>query len=218
MPLAVFPFFQCNAVFFGKTARLFIGSDLRKINARILFDRIFHRKPFPLGEIDLRPAERHLQTAAGFDCNALIKFFHKVHHFEIIDVCLIHFHRGKFGVVRRIHPFVAEDSAQFVHLFKSAHDETFQIQFGLNSQVHVQIERVVMRFERPRVRPDLDGQKNGSVRFQEALFVEISANFADDFRTAEERFAHVFVHDQIDVTQAVFHIDVHKSVVFFGQR
>ena len=72
-------------------------------------------------------------------------------------------------------------------------------------------------FKRARVRADFEGEQNGRFRLDKALSVEKGANAAHDPRAAEKRFFYVLVHDQIDVTETVFHVLIYQPVVLFGQ-
>ena len=89
---------------------------------------------------------------------------------------------------------------------------------GLDAEIHIDVERVVVRLEGAGVRADLEGQQDGGIHLHIPVRIEVRAHGGDDLRAAEEGLAHVLVHDEVDVAETVLHIDVLQPVVLFGQR
>ncbi len=70
----------------------------------------------------------------------------------------IEFHHGEFRIVTNVHTFIAEGTIQFKYTFKTADNQSLQIKFGRNTEVHVHIEGIVMSDERllQKLRPESD--------------------------------------------------------------
>ena len=75
-----------------------------------------------------------------------------------------------------------------------------------------------MRFKGTGVGADLQRKENGGLHLHKPVSVKVCADLAHDLRAARKQGAHVFVHDEIDVPQAVLQILIDKAVVLFGQR
>ena len=218
MPFRLFALFELDMVLCGKPLRLFVGRDERKIDARILLHGFRHRHALPVGKIDRGTLIADLLRAAHFLCDVPIHALDEVHHVAVIDVRLIHFDGRELGVVRGVHALVAEDAAHLVDALEAAHDEALQIELRLDAKIHVDVERVVVRLERTGVRADLEGQQDGGIHLHIPVRIEVPAHRGDDLRATEEGLAHILVHDEVDVAEAVLHIDVLQPVVLFGQR
>lgn len=98
--------------------------------------------------VDLGALVCDLRRAADLLRKLRVHFDNKVHHALVIRVRLIKLDRREFGVVLRVHALVSEDSADLVYAVESADDQPFQIKLRLDAQVHIHVERVVMRDER----------------------------------------------------------------------
>ena len=81
----------------------------------------------------------------------------------------------EFGIVLGADPLVAKDAADLVDLFDAADQQPLEVQFQGDPQVEVDVERVVMRHERPGRRPAGDGVQRRRLDFTEAAVVEVSA-------------------------------------------
>ena len=137
---SVFAFFDFHALFLGTRSCIGIRCPVVVVHAGILLDSFCHCQTFP------RFAQTNVCTLIGNDvlaadllCQCAVHIFDQIHHAVIIGVCLIHFDRGKFRIVRGIHALVPEDASHFIHTVETADDQLFQIQFGFDTQKHVHV-------------------------------------------------------------------------------
>ena len=115
---------KLNVLLLSDSDSLFIGLDLRKINARILLDSLYHSKTLPMSEVDLLALIRDLGRAANSNDELLHHFLNKIHHTNEIGISLIKLDAGKLGVVLGVHTLVTEDTADLVDLLKAAYDKS----------------------------------------------------------------------------------------------
>ena len=128
-----------------------------KVDACVLSDRLNHRDSFKrFVKVQIHAVEGDFARAANFVCNVSEHTFGDVHHTVNVGVCLVKFQQSELGIMALIHTFVSENSADFVNFFKPADDKAFKIKFQSNTKVHIDIERVVVRNERPCVRAARD--------------------------------------------------------------
>ena len=109
-----------------------------------------------------------------------VQIFCQIHHAVEIRVGLIEFHQCKLRIVLCIHTLIAENPADLIHLFKSANDQTLEVQFQRNAQLQVLIQRIEMRKEGSCRGAAGILNQHGRLDLQEPLSVEISPNAADD--------------------------------------
>ena len=64
---------------------------------------------------------------------------------------------------------------------------------------------------------DLEGSQNGGVHLQEALFVQISTNFAHDLAALHKGVLYAGVHDQVHIALAITHFGIGEAMELFGQ-
>ena len=64
-----------------------------------------------------------------------IEVFSKIHHTVVVGICLIKLHKSKLRVMTGVNTLVTEYSADFVNLFKSAYDKSFEVKFKRNSEL-----------------------------------------------------------------------------------
>ena len=100
-------------------------------------------------EVDRRVAPGKLERLAGGMDRVDDAGLGQVHHRAVVAVGLVGFEHREFGVVLLADPLVAIDAAKLVHAFDAADHQPLQMQFQRDPQVEVDVERVVVRFERP---------------------------------------------------------------------
>ena len=149
--------------------------------------------------------------------NGTEHFFCDVHHAVIVCVSLIQFHQGKFWVMTNGDTFVTEYTADFIHTFKTADDQTFQRQFQSDTAVHVDIQCVMVCDERSCGSAAGNGLQYRCFHFQEALAVQEFTDFCDDAGTFDECVTHFGVYDQVQISLTVTQFLVFQTVEFFGQ-
>ena len=117
-----------------------------------------------------------------------------------------------------VHALVAEDTAHLVHTLQAAHDQPLQVQLGGDAHIHINVERIVMRDERPRVRAARDGAEHGRLDLHEAEVVEVAAQERHKFRADLKIPLALGIDDEVDVTLTVAQLLILQAVELLGQR
>ena len=104
----------------------------------------------------------------------------QVHHGAVVAVGLVQLHHGEFGIVPRADALVAEDPADLVDLLDAADQQPLQVQLQGDAQEQIDVERVVVRDERPGRGAAGDGVQRRRLDLAEAPVVEVAADGADD--------------------------------------
>ena len=84
------------------------------------------------------------------------------------------------GLCLRADALVAEDPADLVDLLDAADQQPLEVQLQGDAQEQVDVERVVVRDERPGRGAAGDGVQRRRLDLAEALAVEVAADGADD--------------------------------------
>ena len=92
----------------------------------------------------------------------------------IVRVGLIELEHGELGIVLRRDAFVAEIAIDLVDALQAAHHQALQIQLRRDAQIQIDIERVVVRDERPRRRAAVEGLQHGRFHFQKAARLPVA--------------------------------------------
>ena len=106
----------------------------------------------------------------------------QVHEVAVVGVRLVQLQHRELGVVPRRQPFVAEVAVDLVDALEAADDEPLQVQLGRDAQVHVDVERVVVRDERLRDGAARDHLQHRRLDFEEVERVEEAAQVLHDAR------------------------------------
>ncbi|BBG29261.1 UDP-N-acetylglucosamine enolpyruvyl transferase [Zymobacter palmae] len=125
---------------------------------------------------------------------------------------------GELGVMTGRQTFVAEVAVDFEHTFEAAHDQTFEVQFWRDAQVHVHVERVVMRDKRTRRSTTRNRLQHWRFDFHERTFAKVLADRGDHGGTDTESIAHFRIHDQINVALTVAAFLIGQAVELVRQR
>ena len=80
----------------------------------------------------------------------------EVHHVAVVAERLVRLEHRELGVVRGVDALVAEHATDLEHAVEAADDQALQLQLQRDAQVQVDVERVVVRDERPRRRAALE--------------------------------------------------------------
>ena len=92
----------------------------------------------------------------------------------VVAVGLVQLQHREFGVVPRADALVAEDPADLVDLLDAADQQPLQVQLQGDAQEQVDVERVVVRDERPGRGPAGDGVQRRRLDLAVALLVEVA--------------------------------------------
>ena len=87
-----------------------------------------------------------------------------------------------------INSFIAKVSVQLINLFETADDQPLEIKFRRDARIEIDVERVVMRLERPRRRAGCQRRQHRRFDFYKVAVVQETANLAHDFVTQFEYF------------------------------
>ncbi len=164
------------------------------------------------GEEFFVPADG-LGEPAGGQGHLLQHLFGEVHHPVVVLVGHVELHAGEFRVVCLVHALVAEILGEFVHPGKAAHDQALEVQLIGDSQVHVHVQRIVVRDERTGSGAAGDGLQDGGFHLQAAGVVEVAAHGGDDPGPLDEGLLHLGVNHQVYITLAVAEFRVGEAVV-----
>ena len=114
-----------------------------------------------------------------------------------------------------VHTLVAEVFADFVHTFKTAHDETLEIKFGGDAAIHLLIERVEVRDEGARRCTAGNVLQRGGFHLRVSCFVEDAAEGSDGFCTLVEGVLHLRIDHEVDVATAIAQFRIGECVEHF---
>ena len=94
----------------------------------------------------------------------------------------------------------------------TSNHQPLEVQLQRDPQIQIDVERVVMRDERPRRRAAGDRVQHRSLRLDVALLAERLPYRADDSRPLQQSVEHPLVVDHVDVTVPQEHLDVARTV------
>ena len=134
----------------------------------------------------------------------------------VIGVRLVKLEHRELGIVVRREALVAEVAIDLVDPLHPADHQPLQIQLRRDAQVQVDIERVVVRDERPRRRAAVQRLHHRRLDFDEAARLELPPQRRDDPRARHEHLAHFGIRDQIEIALAVARLDVLQPVPLLG--
>ncbi len=140
------------------------------------------------------------------------------HEVARTGVGLIQLEHRELGVVPRRHAFVAEHATELVHALETADDQALQIQLGRNAQVQIDVERVVMRDERPRRGTARYRLHHRRLDLREVERIEEAAHEPHELAATAKHLARLLAHDQVDVALAQLRFRVRDAVPLLGQR
>ena len=141
-----------------------------------------------LAEIELVALDIRRPSSRWHRSRRLLQQFRgEIHQAVVIRVGLVELQHGELGIVVRGNAFVAEVAIDFVDALQPAHDQPLQIQLRRDAQVQIDIERVVMRDERPRRRAAIERLHHGRFHFDEAARFELAAQRRDDAARGSRR-------------------------------
>ena len=147
--------------------------------------------------------DNRFRRAVNRNADALKQTFGEAHHPIVIFILDVELHTRKLGVVVLVHTLVAEVLANFVDAFEAADYESLQIKFGSDTQIQIDVERVVVRDERPRTGAARDRLQDGRFYLRVARFIECVAQSFDDNGALSERLLYILVNDEVYITLTV---------------
>jgi len=198
---------------------LLVGADRHKVDAQVLLHRLRHRQaaeaPCETDVVALPGDVGRSENGLG---RAGEQILEQIHHVVEIGVGLVELDRGELRVVLGVHALVAEDAADLVHAVEPAHNEALEVQLRRDAEVHIDVERVVVRDKGSGRRAAGDGVEHRGLDLHIAAVVEELAQVLDELAADLKVAAHLGVDDQIDVALTVARLAVGQAMEFFRQR
>ncbi len=136
----------------------------------------------------------------------------------VVRIRHIEFHHGELRIMAHGDAFVTEVTVNFEYAFEAANHQTLEVQFRRDTQVHVQIQRVVMGDKRTGRRAAWDHLHHRRFDFHKAASNHKLANTGQDLRTGFEGVTGFIVRDEIQITLAIARFLVLQAVEFIRQR
>ena len=190
---------------------------VRQVQTRLLFDGIQNRQTAVRRfEIHFVVTDLYFRRTVHGDRDALQQLLRKRHHPVIVFVLYIELHAGKLGVVGAVHTFVAEVTADLIHAFKTTNDESLQVQLRRDAQVHIYIERVMMRDKRTSRCTTGYLLQDRRLYLRITRLVEYLTHRAQDRRAFQEGVLHSFVDYQVHIPLTITLLGIIESVVRYA--
>ena len=140
------------------------------------------------------------------------------HQVLVVHVRLVELEHRELGVVLGRDPLIPEVTIDLVDAFEPADGQPLEVQLGRDAQEQVDVERVVMRDERPGQRAAGDRLHHRRLDLEEAARVQEPADAGDHARARLEHPPRLRIDDEIEVALAVARLDVGQPVPFLRQR
>ena len=164
--------------------------------------------------LDRRAAERRLERhrlplvldlgrAAHRERQLLEELLGQRHQILVGRVGLVELDGRELGVVRAVHALVAEEAANLVDAIDATDDQALEVELGGDAQEQIDVERVVVRLERPRRGAAVGRQEHARLALDVAALVEEAADARDDLRALAEHLDLLGMHDEVEVALAV---------------
>ena len=112
-----------------------------------------------------------------------------------------------------IHTFVAEVTTDLIHTFKTTYNKALQVQLRRDTQVHIYVQRVMMRDERTSRSTTGYLLQNRCLHFRVTCLVKYLTHRTQDSCTFEECILHAFIHYQVHITLTITLLRIIESVV-----
>ena len=164
-------------------------------------------------EADFVVAHFHGFLAQDIHHAAMNHLFGVVHHPKVVLVGHIDLKTREFGVVGAVHALVAEVARELVHALEAAHDEALQVELVGDTEVHRDVQGVVMCDERTCRSATGDGLQHRCLHLEIAALVEETADAVDDAGASDEDVLHLVVDHEVHVTHTVAQFGVVEFVI-----
>ena len=116
--------------------------------------------------------------------------------------------------MRTVHALVAEVARELIYSVEAAYDEAFQIKLVGDTQVHRDVERIVVRDERTCRGAARNRLKHRRLHLKIAVFVEEATYAVDGFCPLYENILNFVIYNEIDVAHTITQLRVVELVVF----
>ena len=202
----------------GDGLRFLVGFHLGEVFAQPAQNTFLHADSVPWrSQIESLALELQLHRAVELLTERGHQIFRQLHHVIIICVRFVKFDICKLRIVTRIHPLISEHSSQFIDTIQPAYDESLQIKFVGNTQLHIQIQRVVVCFKGSGVGAAGDHGENRSFHFKIAPVIQELSDAFNDHSSLAEYLPYVFIHDEVHISLTISHVRIGQTVEFFRE-
>ncbi|MNZ70286.1 hypothetical protein D3C78_886190 [compost metagenome] len=195
-------------------------SQVSQIGFRtVFFDRLGHGQLHErLAEVEHFITVLHLsitQHVLGQGAEQRLGQFDQIF---VIRVSHIEFHHGELWVMTRRNAFVTEVTVDFEHALEATYHQTLQVQLWGNTQVHIDVQRIVVSHEWTSRSTTRDHLHHRGFDFHEAAFHHEVTHRRHDLRTHLEGLARFVVGNQIQVTLTIAGFLIGQAVELVRQR
>ena len=145
-------------------------------------DQLVHGDPRPgRRQIDRSPGNRYYEVVAQCGPGRVHdEPLDQIHHVAVVGEGLVCLEHGELGVVAHIDTLIAKHPGHLEHPLHPADDEPFEMQLQRDTQVHIDVERIVMGDEGAGGGAALDGLQHRAFYFPKALLPQMVADRVDD--------------------------------------
>ena len=145
-------------------------------------------------------------------------FLGEAHDLLVGPVGRVELHHRELGVVPDADPLVAEVAVDLEHALEPAHHQALQVELRRDAQVHLLVQRVVMRDEGLGVGAARDRVQHRRLDLQEAVLHHVGADRGHRLGARHEALARLAVGDQVGIALAVLLLLVGHAVELVRQR
>ena len=117
-----------------------------------------------------------------------------------------------------IHALVAENTPHLIDTLHAAYDQPLQIQLRGNTQVHVDIQGIVMSDERPCRRAAGNSPQHRGLNLKEVTLIQIITDGLHDIGASHKGIHNLRIHNQIHITLAIADFRICQAVELLRQR
>ena len=131
---------------------------------------------------------------------------------------LVEFEHRKLGVMPGGQALVTKVTVDFKHLFKAAHQQSFEVELRRYAQKQVHVEGIMVGLKRLGRSPSRYRLHHGGFNFHKTAVRQKFPDQADDFHPFTEGSTDFRVDDQVYIALPVAGLNIGEAVKFFRQR
>ena len=185
----------------------------------IFLDRFTHGQFFErFTEVQRYVAVGHFRLTENILCQSTEQRFGQLDQIFVICVSHIEFHHGELWVMTYGNTFVTEVTVDFEYTLEATNHQTLEVQFRRDTQVHVEIQRVMVGDKRTRSGTARDHLHHRRFNFHKAAVHHELANTREDLRAHFKGVAGFIVRDEIQITLTIARFLILQAVEFIRQR
>ena len=144
------------------------------------------------------------------------QLFREIHRVTEVGVGPVKLKHGELGVMASGQALIAEVAIDLKDFLEPPHGKPLEIKLGGNPQIHLHIQRVVVRNEGSRGGAARDGVKHWRLDLNELPLGKKLPDELNGGRTHSENLAHLRIHDEINISLPITHFLIDEAVIFVG--